>query len=161
APGVWILNLLNRGIPTGITISDNSIHDNTGLGIDLDLGDTVPRPPYGVTTPGINPDGPTPNDSPNQATGPNHFHNHPVLSSVTAGPGSTTITGTFHSTPNGTFRLEFYDSANAHSFAGDPNLYGEGKDYLGAITVTTDAIGNLATSPDGSAIITFDTNTQQ
>jgi hypothetical protein len=161
APGVWIFNLLNRGTPTGISVLSNLIHDNTGLGIDL--GGSAPPPPHALNTSGITPDGPTANDSPNQATGPNHFQNHPVLTSAIASNTGTTITGTFHSTPNGIFRLQFFYnySAPAHTYPGDPNLYGEGQLLIGEATVTTDAAGNLATSPDGSAAITYDPVSQQ
>jgi hypothetical protein len=153
APGVWIFEFQNRGVPEGISVLGNSIHDNTGLGIDLG-GTVTTNLPYGLSTPGINPAGPTANDSPNQATGPNHYQNYPVLSTVTVtvGLGKTTFTGTFHSTPNGTFRLQFFDNA-----APD----GEGQYFVGEATVTTDASGNLATSPDGSATITYDVASQQ
>jgi hypothetical protein len=43
--------------------------------------------------------------------------------------------------PSTTFTIEFYASPTA-----DPSGYGEGKRYLGSITVTTDAAGNVAFS---------------
>jgi hypothetical protein len=159
APGVWILDF--RGAPSGISVTSNSIHDNTGLGIDI--GGVYPGPPTGLAafTSG-GPDGPTANDALDADTGPNNLQNHPVLLSATASDSGTTITGTFHGTPNGTFRLQFFDnSAPAHTYPGDPYLYGEGQAFLGEADIATDASGNLATSPNGSATITYDAARQE
>ncbi len=98
----------------------NSIDLNGGLGIDL--AD----------------DGPTANDAGDPDTGPNRLQNHPVLTAVTVA-GSTTVTGTLNSTPARTFRVEFFNSP-----AADPSGFGEGRTFLGFITVTTDAGGNTA-----------------
>ncbi len=59
------------------------------------------------------------------------------------------VSGTFKSTPNSTYRIEFFSSP-----AGTIN---EGQTYLGYITVTTDGQGNLATasSPAGSGTSVF------
>jgi hypothetical protein len=121
--GAGVLLYLNAG--TGNAIRQNSIHDNTGLGIDLW------------------PDGVTPND-PNPAacpadtdTGANNLQNFPVLTSATPGGGGTTIQGTLNSTANTTFTLEFF--AND---ACDPSGFGEGKTFIGSTTVTTDGSCN-------------------
>jgi hypothetical protein len=97
---------------SGNTIQGNSIFSNTHLGID--------RGGNGVT-----------------ANSPNNPNNFPVLSAAYAS-ASTSVVGTFNSTPGTTFTLDFY--ANA---APDPSGYGEGQTYLGSTTVTTDASGNV------------------
>ena len=102
---------------TGNTICGNSIHSNTGLGIDLWS------------------DGVTPNDPGDGDAGANNLQNFPVLALATS--GSTVIEGTLSSTPNIEFRLEF--SANA---ACDLSGYGEGETFLGSATVVTDGTGN-------------------
>jgi beta-lactamase superfamily II metal-dependent hydrolase len=102
---------------TANLIDRNSIHSNTGLGIDLD------------------PDGVTANDAGDGDTGANNLQNFPVLTSVSS--GSTFIEGTLNSTPDTEFRLEFF--ANV---ACDPSGFGEGETFLGSTMVTTDTIGN-------------------
>ena len=74
---------------TGNNIRANSIHDNTGLGIDL------------------NNDGVTVNTAGGPHAGPNNLQNYPVL--LTASPGSSPrITGTLNSAASTTFTLDFY-----------------------------------------------------
>jgi hypothetical protein len=120
--GVWLW--WNAG--TGNSIRGNSIHDNGGLGIHLYW----------------NSDGPTLNDSVGHV-GPNDFQNFPVLTSAVISGGATAVTGTLTSTPCSTFALDFYANAGA-----DPSGYGQGEIYLGAVTVQTDANGNVTfTSP--------------
>jgi titin len=106
---------------TGNAIRRNSIHDNGSLGIDLG--------PVGVTA----------NDANDPDTGPNNRQNFPVLTSATSGGGNTTIMGTLNSTPNTSFRLEFF--ANS---AADPSCFGEGQTFIGSTNVTTDGSGNAS-----------------
>jgi PKD repeat protein len=143
APGVWIFDLLGRGIPTDISVLGNAIHDNTGLGIDL--GGTAPPPPYGLDTPGINPDGVTLNDSAGHI-GPNHYQNFPVLTSVAQEGYRLTFRGTLTGDPNTTFRLDFFANSSLFSAGNrtDPSGYGEGGEFLGYAEVTTDASGGVA-----------------
>ena len=103
-------------IQTGTSnrISGNSIHSNGALGIDL--------LPAGVT----------PNDAGDADTGPNNLLNFPVLTAVTGG-----VQGTLNSTPNGTFRIEFFRNLTC-----DASGNGEGATFLGTTTVTTDVTGN-------------------
>ena len=104
----------------GNRIQENSIFGNGGVAIDLGS------------------DGITPNDSLDLDGGPNGLQNFPVLNATTLQPGGNrTVTGTLDSTPNTTFRIEFFASSAA----------GEGAVYLGFALVTTDAFGH--------AIITF------
>jgi hypothetical protein len=111
-------------------ILSNSIFANTGLGIGLNVSNT--------------PDGVTPNDLGDADAGGNELQNFPVLTSATS--GSIIIDGTFNSTLNTKFRLEFFSSS-----ACDPSGYGEGKTFLGYTTVLTDSGGDVSftvTFPD-------------
>lgn len=118
--------------PNGNSIRGNSIHDNGGLGINLQ--------PTGEAATTI-----TANDAFDSDSGPNTLQNFPVITSFT--PGSTTqIGGTFNSTANQSFTLDFYRSP-----APDASGNGEGQTYLGAplsgsTTVTTNASGNATFS---------------
>jgi hypothetical protein len=108
-------------LDTGNGVLSNSIHDNGGLGIDLDNN------------------GVTPNDHCDGDGGTNLQQNFPVLTSAVSAGGSTTIQGTLDSTANTTFRIEFF--ANT---ACDPSGNGEGQMFLGFTTVTTDANCNAS-----------------
>lgn len=120
-------------------IISNSIFSNGGLGIDLED------------------DGVTQNDAGDGDTGANTLQNFPVLTSASLSGGSITIEGSFNSTPNKSFHLEFFASA-----AADPSGYGEGQTFLGFKDVTTDGSGNVASlnvvlsvlPPAGQTIIT-------
>jgi len=122
---------------TGNTIRGNSIHDNAGLGIDL------------------NEDGVTANDPGDGDAGPNDLQNFPVLSSVSYG-ASTTVAGILNSTPGTTFQIDFYANPACSNF---PRDYVQGETYLGSTEVTTDGSGNagfdvstLPAVPSGSLI---------
>ena len=110
----WAGVLIDGG-STGINISGNSIHDNKGLGIDL------------------NHDGVTPNTPGGPHAGANLLQNYPVLTSTSASGTTTTVVGTLNAAPGTTYRLEFLDAATP-----DPTGYGQGQTYLGLLNVTTD-----------------------
>ena len=97
--------LISDGL--GTTISANSIHDNTGLGIDL--------APAGVT-------GPTANDPGDADTGPNDLQNFPLITDVS--PNS--VAGTLDSNSNTTGHVEVFTSPSC-----DASGYGEGQTSLG------------------------------
>lgn len=102
----------------GNSILRNSIHSNTGLGIDLE------------------PDGATSNDSGDADIGPNSLQNYPVLTSAfTDGSSRVAIAGTLNSTALTTFRLEFF----SNSGGGD-----EGETYLGFRNVITNSSGDAS-----------------
>jgi hypothetical protein len=103
----------------GSVISRNSIRSNGGLGIDL--GD----------------DGVTLNDPRDRDRGPNGRQNYPVLSSAQRDGGKTRISGSVHSRPNATYRIELFSSP-----ACDPAQVGEGARFLGAVTVKTNGAGS-------------------
>jgi hypothetical protein len=99
-------------VSVGNAIQRNRIHDNGGLGIDL--GD----------------DGVTLNDSLDGDNGPNTLLNFPVLSSAVLVPTGLRITGSINTVLNSTLRIEFFSSPSV-----DGSAHGEGKRYLGFVTV--------------------------
>jgi hypothetical protein len=103
---------------TGNGVLSNSIFSNGGLGIDLGA------------------DGPTANDAGDADTGPNYLQNFPILTSAKTSATSTTVKGTLNSTPNTTFRVEFFASPSG---TGD-----QGKTFRGQKSVTTNASGNVS-----------------
>ncbi|SDF63235.1 conserved repeat domain-containing protein/Por secretion system C-terminal sorting domain-containing protein [Chitinophaga filiformis] len=109
------------GTGTGSPLIANTIFKNTGLGIDLGN------------------DGPTANDAGDADAGPNNLQNFPVLTAVSSNGGNTSIQGTLNSTPNTTFRLDFFSND-----ACNPTGFGEGQAFLDSFKVTTDASGNAA-----------------
>ncbi len=104
---------------TGNTVRRNAIFSNANLGIDLS--------PLGVTA----------NDVGDADAGANNLQNFPLLTSVTSDNSTTTIQGTLNSTPNTTFRIDFYSN-----LACDPLGNGEGAQFMGTTTVTTAGDGN-------------------
>ncbi len=90
-----------------------------------------------------------PNDAGDADVGANQLQNFPVLTSAVAGVGTTTINGTLNSAPNTTFALDFF--AN---YACDPLGNGEGAQYLGSTTVTTDGSGNASFAAAVAATVT-------
>ncbi len=122
--------------PSKNVIRGNRIHSNGVLGIDL------------------NADQVTLNDSGDGDTGANGLQNYPQLVSVTAG-ASATIQGTFNSTANRVFNVDFYVNSTC-----DPSGFGQGASFIGSSIVTTDASGNssfnvqLPVSLQGGSIVT-------
>ncbi|BAQ65372.1 choice-of-anchor Q domain-containing protein [Geminocystis sp. NIES-3709] len=133
--GVFVTDAFNADSNlnnAGNKIYGNSIFNNTGLGIDLATvqnGDQV---------------GVTPNDLLDPDTGVNNLQNYPLLTFNSTGQ----IIGSLNSTPNTTFRVEFFGNTTA-----DTTGYGEGQTFLGFQNVTTDDDGNATfTFNQGSAI---------
>jgi uncharacterized protein (DUF2141 family) len=125
------------GSGMGNAILSNSIFSNGGLGIDL------------------RPRGVTPNDPGDADTGANNLQNFPVLTSVSGSGGGTTVQGTLNSEANKTYRLEFFSSPSC-----DPSGHGEGKTFLGSLSVTTDGSGNASfTFSSGTAVSSGDSVT--
>jgi len=85
----------------------------------------------------LNGDGVTPNDAGDTDTGGNNLQNFPVLTAAGSGGGNTTLGGQLNSTPNRSFRIEFF--ANT---ALDRTGFGEGQTFIGSTTVGTDSNGN-------------------
>lgn len=105
---------------SGNHIAQNSIFANQTSGIDL-AGNSA--------------DGITPNDPQDTDTGANDLQNYPVLSASFAPLNTfdTQIQGTFNSTPSSSFRIEFF---------ANPADERQGKIYLGASSISTDANGD-------------------
>ena len=82
-------------------------------------------------------DGVTLNDSGDADAGANNLQNFPVITAVSG----NIVTGTLNSTPNTTFRLEFfsYKVCDVNPIPG----FGEAKDFLVSQDVQTDADGNV------------------
>ena len=116
--GVWVVN------GTGVLISSNSIHSNGGLGIDLGS--------LGVLA----------NDTLDADLGANLGQNYPVITLATTSGGSTTIQGVLDSAPNKTYSVELF--SNSVCNGAPPNDHGEGRSYLSAVQVQTDAGGHAA-----------------
>lgn len=119
---------------TGNVVRGNSIHDNGGLGIDLNDDDV------------------TGNDTDDPDPGPNLLQNFPVVDA--AGSGSTRIKGTINSDPSSIFFLDFYSSASCDGLGN-----GEGTTHLGSVQTTTNAAGDATfdvtftpTSPVGNVV---------
>ncbi len=77
------------------------------------------------------------NDPLDADTGPNGLQNYPVLTSVRSTSGNVNITGSLESKPSTTYELEFFGND-----AVDPSGFGEGRTFLGATNVTTNASGH-------------------
>ncbi len=103
------------------SIRANSIHDNGGGHLGIDLG-----------TSGV-----TPNDDDDADTGPNNLQNFPVIYSVD--PTSGEVSYSLESSASTNFAIHFYESPDC-----DPSGYGEGKTYLGETTIATLANGSNA-----------------
>jgi CSLREA domain-containing protein len=108
---------------TGNTIRGNSIFSNTELGIDL-LPSEV-----------------TPNDEAelDQDTGANELQNFPVLTLANSNGTTTSMRGRLTSKPNISFVIEVFANPTCHSSG-----HGEGKTFLGSLTVTTGASGSIS-----------------
>ncbi len=116
---------------SGDAVRGNSIYSNAALGIDLG-GDGV-----------------TPNDAGDGDAGGNRLQNFPVLTGASGSPSSTTVVGTLDSTQFTVFTIEFFGSS-----AADPSGFGQGQQFVGSTTVTTDGAGHAsftATFPIGLA----------
>ncbi|MCA9219589.1 MAG: right-handed parallel beta-helix repeat-containing protein, partial [Planctomycetales bacterium] len=125
-PGIQV----DSNASTGNTFIGNSIYGNLGLGID------------------INGDGVTPNDLGDVDTGPNDLQNFPVLATAAANGSAAVIGGSLTSTPNRSFRVEFFASDDV-----DGDGFGEGQRYLGFTTVMTgaDGVAEFSVSLSGDA----------
>jgi parallel beta-helix repeat protein len=75
------------------------------------------------------------NDPGDADTGPNDLQNYPVLSQASTAGGTTTVTGTLNSTPNTTFRVEFFSDTVLNA------ALAQGRTFLGFVDVTSDATG--------------------
>jgi hypothetical protein len=126
----------------------NSIAANGGDGVDIGSGIGDGSEPYGNAILG-NSIQDNAGLGISLANGANDNQAAPALLSASASAGKTSVTGSFASVASATFRIEFFSDASPDSYG-----YGQGQTFLGFATVATDASGFLASSPDGSAVIT-------
>lgn len=130
-PGVVVGS--SSGDPVhGITIQGNYIYGNAGLGIDLGADGVTPNAPGAGTM------------------GANRGQNYPTITSAYSDIGSGTgahISGTLNSTPDTTFRLDFYESPTV-----DPTGYGQGRTPYNYTLVTTDSAGNATFDIAGNQV---------
>jgi hypothetical protein len=107
-------------------ILGNKITQNIGMGIDLGAS------------------GLQPNDSADLDTGANDLQNYPMNAVAQLIGSNLTINAAIRDAqPNQTFRVEFFvNSASAVELNGS----GEGETYLGAVSISTDALGNATIS---------------
>jgi len=111
------------GSATGVTVAENSIDGNGGLGIDLGTA------------------GVTPNDLLDLDGGPNSLQNFPSITGVTQGGGNTTVDGALTSEIGSAYRIDVYSSPTC-----DPSLSGEGRTHRGSFAVVTNGAGLAAFS---------------
>lgn len=110
------INDISNVHPIRNVIRHNSIFSNGGLGIDLGS------------------DGVTLNDIMDTDIGANEQQNYPTLTSARS--STRIIAGQLKSKANKIYALDFFSSATC-----DPSLHGEGKNFIGAFNVTTNAMG--------------------
>ena len=103
----------------GNALLGNTIHSNTGLGIDLAA------------------DGMTPNDVKDVDTGANALQNFPVINSIVPAGAFTEIRGSLNSTPGSQFRIELFVSPGR-----DASGFGEGQTFLGGFQTNTNGNGD-------------------
>ncbi|MGP3919062.1 hypothetical protein [Nonomuraea sp. 10N515B] len=118
------------GVGTGMlnAITQNRIHDNDGLGIDLNRDGTV-----------------LPNGDGD--AGPNGLQNHPLITRVATVLGVTSIdwdASSFHADPSETTEIDFYKNDTC-----DPSGNGEGQTWIGSAL-----LGSGALPGTGSAAMT-------
>ncbi len=87
------------------------------------------------------------NDADESDAGANDLQNYPVLLQATPNNGTINLIGRLNSAPNMTYNLEFFANPTC-----DISNFGEGQTYLGNLSVSTDASGNVV---DGNGNITF------
>jgi len=106
-------------------ITANSIHDNSGLGINLQPVDELDSAV-------------TPNHPGGGTTGPNELLNFPIITNVTYLPYNSVIAGAI---TNGRPNQNFYVYVN-YNPTNDPSGNGQGRYFAGRSAVLTDASGN-------------------
>jgi hypothetical protein len=112
-----------------VNITQNSIHDNVGLGLDLGL------------------DGATANDPGDVDVGANGLQNYPTPDADWLDEHSAAWSGTLDSNPATNYRVELFESNSC-----DPSGFGEGQNFVGSTQVTTNNSGfapiHLTNLPD-------------
>lgn len=142
--GGGVIVLSSSNIIGGTAAGAGNVIANNGVGVLVDftalgnsvLGNSMFSNGIGID---LNGDFPTGNDAGDSDTGGNNLQNYPVLTAATSAGGDTTIGGTLNSTPNSSFRIEFFSSQIT-----GPQGFGEGQTFIGSTTVATDGSGNAS-----------------
>lgn len=134
---------------TGMAVRANSIFDNG----------TVAVPELGIDN-GTSSVRPEANDAGDGDSGTNLRQNYPVLTGATSTAGVTTVSGTLNSVANKTYAIDVFATP-----ACDVMGYGEGQQFLGSLSASTDGTGNATFSgpvagyaPGGWAVTTTATD---
>ena len=128
-PGVIVGTSVSDSTTVGDAVLGNAIYANGGAtGLGIDLADD------GVDVSANGPGG-------SARSGPNDLQNYPVFTRATASIANNRASATisFSSLASATFRLEFFLNSVT-------DLSPQGRTFLGAVQVTTDANGNLLTA---------------
>ena len=120
---------------SGNSLLGNTVHDNAGLGINIDVASD---PPNGVTN----------NDANDSDSGPNDVLNFPVITAAAALYGSIKIDFQLDA-PAGLYRLEFFKNPSG----ADPSGNGEGESAAGFTSITHTGSGteSFTSSISGAA----------
>ena len=124
--GIW---RLNPSFNNSVTITENSIHSNRGLGIALGALETVPAP--------------------NLAGSP---FNIPLITSVVPGAGGSAIDGVYNGSPNDPVTIELFHSPACSVVR--PTDFDEGMTFFAVTSGVTDANGHMAFHVDTGVDVT-------
>jgi parallel beta-helix repeat protein len=121
------------GLAWNDALRQNSIYANGGLGIDLaKSGCNYLLGCFGTVVA---------NDACDADKGGNLLQNYPVISGAAAADSGTVIAGTLNSAANTRFAIDFFSNSVCNASGN-----GEGKVFIGSISVTTDASCNVSFS---------------
>jgi parallel beta-helix repeat protein len=107
---------------TGNAVRMNNVYNNSSFGVILGAGFTA-------------------NDAGDGDGGPDNMQNFPTLNAAKLDATGLLLKGSLNSRANGRYTLDFFYTPKCDNNFGHP--VGEGKQYLGSTTVTTDGSGNV------------------
>lgn len=116
---------------SGNSFLSNYFYDNSEMGIDIDAD-------YSVLG----------NDNGDGDAGANDLQNFPVLTSAYVASTQVSINGTFNSSANNLYTIQYYDNIVC-----DGSGNGEGKVLIGTETVTTNSSGNAIISAQYNVVV--------
>ena len=119
------------GTGNGNSILSNLIYDNVEMGIDLSADYT-----------------PDVNDNLDSDLGPNESQNYPVLTGAYCTATAVSILGTFNSKVNSTYTIQYFSNTVCY-----PTGNGEGKQFVGTQTLTTNSSGNATINIQFSVVV--------
>ena len=127
--------------PRGNAILETSVSGSNGLGIDLTENYSLGGPHSTLGLFFLEPaaDGVTLNDNKDVDDGPNGLQNFPTINYAKLDDDELRIHGQLKSERDKTYHVEFFATPAAEA---DPSGHGEGKLFIGSITVDTNHGGN-------------------